>query len=231
MNNSKTWQDIYENTDFGNKYASSYLVTLFHRRVKPELLKYKKLTEMNVLDFGCSLGANSAIFKNIGMNTFGIDVSERAIEKIISNGEDSTHFKAANILSEDTNLSSLFGSIKFDFIVASECMYYFKNEERGKILDQFYRSMDKRGILYANMPTYETSLYGKYKEIDKDQDGMIEVKESGSISKCLFVNLPRDEIEMISMFKPFKVVDLMKTDERIYSDVPMIEYHLLAIKG
>lgn len=231
MENSEIWQDIYADTDFGNQYASSYLVTLFHRRVKPQLLMNKKLSEVNVLDFGCSLGANSAIFNKLGINTFGVDVSEKAIEKLIRGGGDAAHFKAANILSEGINIRSLFGDIKFDFIVASECMYYFKNEERNKILDEFYGSMDRQGMLYVNMPTYDTPMYCEYKETSKDSDGMVEIKESGSISKRLSVNLPRNEKEMREMFKPFKAIDLMITDERIYSDKPMIEYHLLAVKG
>ncbi len=84
MDNSTVWSDVYDTSDFGNKYPSSYLVSLFHSRIKPILLKSKNnLREINVLDFGCSIGANSKVYQDLGINTYGIDVSERAIERLI----------------------------------------------------------------------------------------------------------------------------------------------------
>lgn len=86
MNNSDTWNGIYEQTDFGNKYPLSYLVSLFHARVKPEILKTKQLEDANVLDFACSIGANSRVYRDLGMNIYGIDVSMNAINKAVQWG-------------------------------------------------------------------------------------------------------------------------------------------------
>ena len=80
MGNSETWQDIYKNSSFGNRYPSSYLVSLFHNRIK-HMLGPKKAEDTNILDFGCSFGANSMMFNRLGYNTYGIDVSVEAIEE------------------------------------------------------------------------------------------------------------------------------------------------------
>ncbi len=211
----------------------SYLVGLFHTRIKPELLKHKPLHEMKVLDFACSIGANSVIFKNLGVEVFGIDVSEKAIEKCIQGGYklgDGRHFKAVNLLDPGVELKKLFNGMMFDLIIASECMYYFKNKERRDLLTQFMDVIEPHGIFYVSMPTYDFPLYRGYKDVEKDSDGMVEIKESGSISEKLSVNLPRSRNEMISMFEPFKMIDLLVTDEPRFSDHPEREYHMIAKK-
>jgi len=231
MDNSKTWSELYDHTSFGNKYPLSYLVSLFHTRVKPEIQKRKPLEDGNVLDFACSLGANSKVYQDLGMNVYGIDISKTAIAKAIWGGiGDDNHFKAANLLEPELKVGDLFLGVKFDFVIASECLYYFKNDERRELISKLSDAMSEEGIFYANMPTYDFSIYQAYKEVPKDADGMIEVRESGRISSSLMVNLPRNKDEMVSMFEPLKAIDIMTTDNRLYSDVPMVEYHILAKK-
>lgn len=231
MSNSTAWQHIYERSSFGNKYARSYLVSLFHERVKPELLKHKVLEEINVLDFGCSLGANSKIFKDMNVNIYGIDISEKAVKECIMGGiGDDFHFKAANLLNPDITLTSLFGNVKFDFIIASECMYYFKNSERRLLIDKFIDAMEDHGIFFVSTPTYECSLYREFKDIGKDENGMVDIDKSGSIKEKLSVNLPYDISEMKRMYEPFRVMDVLITDEQMYSGIHEIEYNMLAHK-
>lgn len=232
MDNSKVWADIYDSTDFGNRWASSYIVSLFYSRVKQMLEKrsQKKIKDLSVLDFGCSLGANAQIFNALGMNVYGIDVSSKAISKCIESGiGDEKHFKAVNVL-VGGGINEVFNGIKFDFILASECMYYFTDNERNLLLDQFYQTMSDFGILYVSMPTYDYSSYKEYKQMGKDKDGMVKVKETGSIQQELCVNLPRSKKEMEEMFLPFHLIDILTTNLQIFSDSDEIEYHLLAEK-
>lgn len=127
-------------------------------------------------------------------------------------------------------LSDLFPNIEFDFIIASECIYYFKNNERRIVLEKLRRGLSANGLFYANMPTYETAMYMNYKDRQKDEDGMVKVDKTGSVSSNLMVNLPRNKNEMAEMFGLFHIIDIMTTDERIYSEIPMVEYHILARK-
>ena len=39
-----------------------------------------------MLDFGCSYGANSVVFKNLQCEVYGIDISPKIIDKCIENG-------------------------------------------------------------------------------------------------------------------------------------------------
>lgn len=232
MNNSNIWRNIYDTTDFGNKYPSSYMVSLFHARIKPLLMDEKKnLSQIRVLDFGCSVGANSIVYQNLGMETFGIDVSEKAIERLIDSGiGDTQHFKALNLLDGEVEINDVFCGVRFDYVIASEIMYYFKNEERIKLLDKFMRAMNSNAVLYVSMPTYNMPLYSKYGNVDKNSDGMIEVSESGSIKSSLLVNLPRNIDEAEDMFKPFRLIDIMTVNTPLFSGEDFVEYHLLLQK-
>ena len=165
------------------------------------------------------------------MNTYGIDVSPKAIERLLEYGgiihED--NFKTANLLS-DISISEVFGNVEFDLIIASEVMYYFTNDERKLLIKKFMNSMKKGAIFYASMPTYDFSIYKDYKDIPKNEQGMIEVKESGRVKDSLWVNLPRNKQELESMFSPLEIIDIITVDMPMYSTDEMKEYHLLARK-
>ncbi len=227
MDNSNKWKEIYKNTTFGNKFASSYFVSLFHNRIKPILLKNKKAEEVNVLDFGCSFGANSKILEACGMNVFGIDISEIAVEEARRNVQG--RFEVVNLLENNIDLNGVFGRV-FDFIIASECMYYFTDKERCLLNKKFYDAMNDDGVIYVNMPAYNSSIYSIYKDVEKDDDGMIDVLKSGMINDTLRVNLPRDINGLKGMFSLFNVIDIITTDTPIYSKQHEVEYHLLAEK-
>ena len=230
MDNSTIWSNIYDTSDFGNKYPSSYLVSLFHARIKPMLLNGKCLTELNVLDFACSIGANSRVFIDLGMNVYGIDVSKTAIQRIQTNDELGGVFKAANLLEPKLAILDIFTDVKFDFIVASECMYYFKNSEISMLVNKFISVMNENAVVYISIPSYDSPMYRGYKYLEKDQDGMIAVEKTGRIDERLFVNLPRDENNLIEMFRPLRILDVLTVNLPIHLGENNLGYHVLAKK-
>ena len=122
------------------------------------------------------------------------------------------------------------GGVTFDFIVASECMYYFTDKERRILNGKFQAAMNENGLIYINMPSYDSPLYIMYKDIPKNLNGMVKVSKSGRIDNTLDVNLP-DSIEGLKeMFCEFKVVDVVTTDMPLYSGERNIEYHMIAQK-
>ncbi|MEG1742479.1 MAG: methyltransferase domain-containing protein, partial [Acetivibrio sp.] len=73
--NKKTYDEAYEN-GWGNSYPDSMWVSLYHSKIKKLLNQEKK--PIRVLDFGCSLGANTRFFADLGFEVYGIDISEEA---------------------------------------------------------------------------------------------------------------------------------------------------------
>lgn len=231
MNNTESWEKIYETTNFGNKYPFSFLVALFHRRMKPILMENTKdLNKLNVLDFACSYGANSKVFLDLGMNVYGIEISEKTISACINSGlGDENHFKCVNLL-DDISLSDVFHGVTFDLIIASECMYYFTDMQQDTLLNKFYDGLNMNGILYASYPTLDTLIYHGYKGISKDLDGMISVSTSGSINDSLRVNLPDSIPYLINKYNKYNVIDILTSNLPFYSTQDEIEYHVIAKK-
>ena len=166
------------------------------------------------------------IFKDLNCEIYGIDISPKTIQSCIENGlGDSDHFKCVNLLEKE--LDDVFPGVRFDLIIASECMYYFKNDEHDILLDMFERSLGKNGVFYASYPTYDTLIYRGYKSIPKDEDGMIEVMQSGSIDHNLFVNLPYSADELKKKYDRFTVLDVMETNLPLSSIENEKEYHII----
>lgn len=226
MDNSKEWEKIYAETNFGNKYASSYLVSFFYNRIKPILLK-KPVEKINVLDIACSLGANSKIFAECGMNVFGIDISDDAVAKARKNVP-TARFENYNLL-ENVCLKDVFG-VTFDLIIASACMCLFTDKERCIINHKFLEGLETGGLIYINTPTYETEAYNMYKGIEKDKNGMVKVNSIGSVHNTMQVNLPSSIEEFKTMFKEFHILDIVTTDTPIYSGRHQVHFHLLGQK-
>lgn len=150
--NQDRWIEIYEKTNFGNRYPSSYLVSVYHRIIKEHLPKTKE--RARVLDFGCSFGANSSMLLDCGLDVYGVDISEEAIKYCTEKkGFDSEKFIACDILSDECKLKDVY-SEKFDLIIASEILYYFSSADLDRILHLFNKFLKRDGVIYANMPGY-----------------------------------------------------------------------------
>ena len=90
--------------------------------------------------------------------------------------------------------------------------------------------MNESGLIYINMPTYDSPLYFPYKDMPKNDDGMVMVSQSGRIDNTLYVNIPNSIEDLKEMFSEFKILDVVTTDMPLYSGQRDIEYHMIAQK-
>lgn len=207
--NSKTWEEIYENSNFGNRYPSSYLVSLYYRIIKNQIVLHTN-RPIKVLDFGCSFGANSKMLMDAGCDVYGIDISTVAIDYCVNElGFDKSKFRVCNVLENNFSIEKEFG--KFDLIIASECLYYFTKGDLDILLKKFQDSLYEDGIFYTNMSTYHHELYKDYKEVEPDKDGMTRVESSGTADQPLFVRLIHNKEEMRMVFSCFKEITTLRT--------------------
>ena len=199
-NNSKAWEKVYESTNFGNQYPTDGLVSLYHHFMKERLSNLPH--PIKVLDFACSHGANAKFFRDLGFEVYGIDISEEAIAYCVKEqGFEAEKFIACNVLQKDLSLKELFG--KFDLIIASECLYYFSDQDLQRLIKKFYDCMNKGAVIYTNMHTWNHQLYRDYKDIKPNNEGLIEVKASGKADLPLWVKIVEDKREMRNLFGSF----------------------------
>lgn len=199
--NSQAWEKIYNVTAFGNRYLADGLVSLYYHFIRQNLAVTGRTAK--VLDFGCSHGANAKFFAEMGMDVYGIDISQDAVDYCIQKqGFDSRKFAACNMLEEDEDfLSKRFGN--FDLVIASECLYYFSKTDFDRLMQKFYNCMNENALIYANMHTWNHQLYRNYRNAGIDEEGLTEIPSSGMAELPLRVRMVEDKKEMREMFGIF----------------------------
>lgn len=204
--NGDSWVDIYKNTGFGNKYPSSYFVSLFHSEIK-HLFSGRDI--IKVLDFGCSFGANSRMLFDSGRcDIYGIDISDVAIKYCINNN----HLPASQFVCTDVLEEGIPFDEKFDLIVCSEVLLYFDNENIHKLMMLFIDSLREGGVLYASMPTTNHCLYCNH-VYDENYDNMMKIPKSHTADGELFANPVVDKKDIESKMFPFKIISAYLTRE------------------
>ncbi len=154
---------------------------------------------MKVLDIGCGVGTISLYVASKGNEVFGIDISEKAINKARKSveilGLKNASFKAINFL--DTNLQD-----KFDFIIFSEVLEHLPDEKLAN--DKIYELLKNDGIFFLTVPSKNAPIHRIRKVIFK-QD--IFDKKVGHLRRYL-------KGELISLLEnnEFKVVEVKLTE-------------------
>lgn len=217
--NKSSYDEVYKK-GWGNKYPNSNMISYYFNYMKP-LLQAKGERNLKMLDFGCSIGANTRFFAEQDFEVYGIDISEIAIARCIERNKfPEDHFKALNIF-DYTDLEMIFET-KFDLIVASEVLYYFDKKDVGKLLKLFNSSLSENGIIYANWVTFNMDPYRKYKK--SDLCGQIKVSNTGSVGEELNVYVIENKQEIEEIFNVFNTKYIKSTSLELDGENESIHY-------
>lgn len=230
IDNVNSWRKIYENTSFGNTFPSTYLISLLHRIIIPQMNMSN--LERKCLDFACSKGANANMLRLLGFDVYGVDISDKAIEHCVKQlGFDSRKFRNINVLKETKEFISWIGENSLDLIVFSEACYYFSDKDREELLVLLGRILKPNGILYINNVTFNQDSYRLFSDSDKDENGLITIPTTGSVKSSLKVRLVNsvEEVSDWCLKAGFEVIFKSETNEPIEGD--NIEAHVIASKS
>ena len=108
---------------------------------------------VNILDAGCGTGGLiEFLYKKGFKNLTGFDVSDDAINfakqkaTIVSNGGGYIDIFQYNLL-DKMNFKNT-----FDIIISNDTFYFFTFEEKKEILKNFYKILNKDGLVILNLP-------------------------------------------------------------------------------
>lgn len=223
--NEKGFDKMHED-GWGNHYVDSSFVSLYFNEMRTLLKKNGK--RKRALDFGCSLGINSSFLQEQGFDVYGIDISQTAIEKCVKqHGFCREKFVAANILQRGQEIWNLFPQVTFDLVIAANVLYYFTGEDIEKVLGQFDDVMSPDGVFYANMCTTRTSFL---QHAEKNQLGMYEVRQAGSIHRVTYVNPIRERPDMALLFRRFSEKGIFHSQIEASREMYMENYHFVGVK-
>lgn len=198
MNKKVGWKETIEWYNKNAQYYAKRIQNLVNYEVlKKFVSKLKKANNYipKVLDAGCAAGRDSKIFKDLGLEVVGLDISEGLLKIAKSKYPEITFIQG-----DFRNLP--FEKESFDGIWCSASLLHFeKLSDVLKSLKEFYRVLRSKGVLYVSV---------KKKLGEKDSEVVID-----SLS-----NAPRffhwfTEGEVISLLKKvgFEKIEIFRAED------------------
>lgn len=175
--NVNTHNKQYAN-GWGQRWPNESMITFFHRYIKKNLGGGRK-----VLEFGCGTGANLRVFKELGMDVYGIDTSREAIEFGVNEwGFNKYNFSDNNVLTSKS-IKEIWNE-KFSLIISLGTLPLFNDEELNILFSQMSDALEPNGKVLFNMFDYECGY-----DVTKMEDGYYLAKAWGTIHEELIFNL------------------------------------------
>jgi len=171
-----------------------------------------------ILDVGCGLGTDAAIFAQAGHTVLATDFSKVAIEKNREKFKTVPHLSFELL---DLHNPFRFNANEFDVVYARLSLHYFTDAVTRNIFNEIHRVLKPTGYLCFLCKSTSDKLYGEGTEIEKD---MFERK--GHVRHFF-----SEEYTRSLLAKHFEIDILELGDKRIYTrDASFIKVIAHAIK-
>ncbi len=133
LNNSALKEQLKEKNFYDYKWKKIYENFKFFK---------KNLKKKKVLDIGCGWGQCILYLKSRGLDCYGLDSADDAIE----------YCKKKKLKAEISNLDKLdvFGNIKFDFVIMNNVLEHLRDPV--SIIKKIKKILKKNGILFIEVP-------------------------------------------------------------------------------
>lgn len=215
MNTHDAWEKIHKEKNWG-AYPSEHIIRFIARNYYNRDRKNTK-----ILDFGCGTGANTWYLAREGFDTYAFDISECAIEKMLSKFENENlkvHAKAMDGLNLD------YENDFFDAVVDNVSILCNKANDIKQMYSKVYDMLKDGGKFITVVFNKDTTGYGTGRKIE---EGTYEGIERGRLQGIGYRHF-FDEEEIYDMLSSigFKNVNV---DFIKYSDNGDIVSQLIAI--
>lgn len=169
MNKSKSW---YENdyATFGlaaqRRYPNEELLRFLGRNYFGSTYKEER-SHIKVLEMGCGSGANLWMLAKEGFDTYGIDISKKALElakQFLERWNVNAKLKQGSFTDLPFNCNS------FDCVIDVFSMYCLNDKEFNIALDESVRVLNEGGKFFSYTPGVESDAFKNYspsKKIDE----------------------------------------------------------------
>lgn len=141
------WTNIYQNSTRSKFYS------IIKKRIKD--IPFSKFS----LEYGCSIGTMSRFLAESSQNVFGVDRSFSAIQIAQKNSKDNLDYLVAD------SLSPLFGSTKFDLILALNLLELVEPVE---FLEQIRNQVSKGFLVITDPYDYDRGKNSVRKPLDEE---------------------------------------------------------------
>jgi len=151
-----------------NEYKGNQINPIYEPLWNMLQLFLQDISIKTVIDYGCGDGIYSFLMGERGLNVIGIDISERAIEKAISNLENYQVKKCRFIC--NNSIPDYLSNESFDAVIMLNSYHCLTYKERSNLLIQIKRILKKDGYFFASILSIDDESYPRkdWKEIEEN---------------------------------------------------------------
>jgi len=120
----------------------------------------------NLLIPGIGYGRNAQVFKQIGIDVTGIEISQTAIDLARK------HYGSGMVIHHGSVTEMPFDTIQYDGIFCHALIHLLNSKERAALIAGCYDQLIQGGLMVFTTITKEAPTYGQGKYISKDRYGM-----------------------------------------------------------
>ena len=195
MSNKESWIDLHNSEEdrslniVENIYPSKCMQSFYKFHIQPLL---NKKDNFKFLEIGCGSGANFKIFSENEVELFGLDISEKALNRVKDLNK--------NIKTYLGNSYSLpFRDNTFDFVLADACLYYCENiAQFKKSIFEIYRVLKKNGVIRIYTKANDDAIVSNKNFVEKYKY----VSDSKWENKMELICLEKEDlVDLLSKFE------------------------------
>ena len=159
------YSDYKKDTQFWNKFykdnpPASMEASLFAKFVSKYVVKGKTL-----VDIGCGNGRDSFYLNGLGLNVYGIDASDVAVEELNKHSSNALRFICGNFINEPSIFKS---NTKIDYFYSRFTLHAIDEQGENELLKNVFNTLSDDGQLFIETRGIHDSKYGLGKNVDEN---------------------------------------------------------------
>lgn len=198
-----SWDEIFKNREWG-KYPEGELICF----IAHNFYKAPDRSKVKILDVGCGTGAQSWFIAREGFDSYAIDGSISAIDKL-----------KARFKNDGLSCNTLVGDVinlpyeneYFDGVIEAGCLCCNELNELQGIINEIYRTLKPNGKFYSQLFGPKTLGYGLGSPVAPDTFTDIPIGPLAQVGRVHFSSLK----EIKELFSNFKELNIKRIETSI----------------
>lgn len=176
------WDRVWENPDgwYPNEFIVRFLAKYVRKRIGLDTYQVGRGDIKRVMDLGCGCGRHLIMLAREGYDTYGLDISQRAIA-FAQQWLEQESLKADLRVGSAINLP--WGEGSFDLVISNGVLDHMRWEDARQATKEVARVLKSQGLFYVSLVSTRESGYGQGQQIDQYTYLVQEGVEAGTVQR------------------------------------------------